>query len=94
MFDCGLCRFIAKTAITRSAFSGHARKNRLATIDIVVDHHLDLVGMQTMQPSGILGKCSLPRNRHRQYQGIEWRVIEAFSYQFAGGKQDARRIRW
>ena len=55
-----LRRVIAKTAVTRTAFGGHARQDGLAAIDIVVDHHLDLAGMQAMQSAGILGKSSLP----------------------------------
>ncbi len=62
----------------------------MVRFDVVVDSDVVLVGMFTVETSGVLLKRSLPGNRHRQYQGVERRVVEAFSHQPPGRKQYMR----
>ncbi len=47
-----------------------------AHVDIVVDDHLALGVVVTVQPAGILGKRAFPRDRHGKEKGIETGIIE------------------
>jgi hypothetical protein len=45
-----------------------------------------------VQAAGVLLEGALPRDRHRQDQSVERRVVESLANQLAGGQQDARRV--
>ena len=48
-------------------------------IDVIIDDHVLLRGVPTVQPAGILGERSAPRDRHGQEQGIEPGVVESLA---------------
>jgi predicted GH43/DUF377 family glycosyl hydrolase len=47
-----------------------------------------------VQAAGVLLQRSLPGNGHRQHQGIERGMVEAFADELSGRQQDARRVGW
>jgi hypothetical protein len=61
-------------------------------INEVNDPHVRLVGVLAMQATGVLLQRAFPRNRHRQHQCVERRMVEPFANQFARGQQDPRYI--
>ena len=65
----------------------------MAGVDGIDDANIGLGRVLTVQTAGILLQRPLPRNGHCQDKGVEWRVVESFADQFAGGQQHARCIR-
>lgn len=61
-------------------------------VDEVDDAHTLFSCLFAVQATGILLQRALPRDRHRQHEGVEWRVIEAFADQPAAGQQHAWSI--
>lgn len=46
-----------------------------------------------MQSADVLLQRSLPGYGHRHDQGVEWRVVEAFTDELSSGQQDTRSVR-
>ena len=65
----------------------------MARVDQINNPHIRLCGVLAMQPTCVLLQRALPRYRHRQYQGVQRRMIEAFAHQLACGEQNAWRLR-
>lgn len=63
-------------------------------VDEVDDSDAALAGVLTVQAAGVLRKRALPGDGHRQYQGVEGRMVEAFADQLARRKQHPRSIGW
>jgi hypothetical protein len=62
---------------------------RHAHVDIVVDDHLALGGVEAVQPASVLGKRAFPRDRHGNEKGIETGIIEALAEIAPGRDNDA-----
>jgi hypothetical protein len=54
----------------------HSRQHRHVQIGIVVDAHLALAVVQTMRSAGVLRDRSSPRDRKRQKQRVQTRIVE------------------
>ncbi|WP_072061637.1 hypothetical protein [Synechococcus sp. GFB01] len=65
----------------------------MAEIDPVDDPHAGFASLLPMQAAGVLLQRALPGHGHRQQQGVERRVIEAFAHQPPGGQHDAGCLR-
>src|ERR1700740_2580361 len=70
---------VAYRLIANLAFRSHAGQNRHSHISIVVNDHLALGIVETMQPAGILSERAFPSNRHGKKKGIEAGIIEALA---------------
>lgn len=66
----------------------------MAAVDEIDDPDVSFIGMLTVQPAGVLLQSSLPRHGHREYQSVEWRVIESFSNELASRQQNVRCVGW
>jgi len=54
---------------------------------------LDFASLLPVQAAGVLLQRALPRHGHGQQQGVERRVVEAFTDQTPGGAHDPGCIR-
>ncbi|CRI63426.1 hypothetical protein THIOKS11320075 [Thiocapsa sp. KS1] len=72
----------------------HAQQGRVSGVDNIEDPHVGLGGMLAMQSAGVLLQQAFPRDRHRQDQRIQWRMVKAFADQLSRCQKDARVIRW
>ena len=61
----------------------HPRQHRDVAIDVVVDAHLELALVQTVQSSRVLHDRPLPRDRHRQEQRVQPGVVEPLTEEAA-----------
>src|SRR5450759_5584833 len=61
---------VTDSLIPDATFRSHAGENRHAHINIIVDDHLALGIVETVQPARILGKRAFPCDRHGKEQGI------------------------
>ena len=59
----------------------------MAGIDKIEDPNANLPRMLSMQAACILLKCAFPRDRHGQYERIEWRMVEALADKLARGEE-------
>jgi hypothetical protein len=75
--------------ISDASFCGHSGQNRHAHVDVVVDNHLTLRVVETVQPAGILGKRTFPRDRHGKEKRIEAGIIETLAEIAPGRDNDA-----
>ncbi len=62
----------------------------MAGVDVVVDSDIVLVEMRPVQSARILLKSSFPRDRHRQHQGIQGRMVEPLADQSSGRQKNTR----
>jgi hypothetical protein len=96
----GSCRIhiganrVAHRPVATLALVPHANQGWVTGVDEVDDPHIGLAGVLSMQPASVLLQRSLPRDGHRQDQGIEGRMVESFADELAGGEQNTRRIGW
>ena len=65
----------------------------MAEVEPVDDAHAGLTALLPVQPAGVLLQRAFPGHGHRQQQGVERRVIEAFPHQSPGGQHDAGCLR-
>ena len=70
---------IANGSIAGQPAFVHPRQDRNPPVHIVVDPHLGLRRMQSMQPTCVLHDGAPPRDRHGQEQGVQSRVVEALA---------------
>ena len=64
----------------------------MAGIDEVADPDMRLVDGIAVQASGILLQRAFPGDRHRQYECVQWRMIESLADQPASREQYARLV--
>ena len=83
---------ITHRAIAALALVPHPTHGGVAGVYIVVDAHIGLGGVCAVQAPGVLLKCALPRDGHREHQGIERRAIETLPDETAGREQRSRRF--
>lgn len=83
---------ISHRPISTLPFVPHPQQRWVAGVHEIDDPQVGLAGVLAVQASGVLLQSAFPGNWHGQYQRIEWRVIEAFSDEFARGQLDARRV--
>ena len=74
--------------ITAAASVEHPRQHRHIEIGVVVDAHLALAVVEAMQPAGVLGDGSSPRDWKRQKQRVQPRIVESLSDVLASGQDD------
>jgi hypothetical protein len=77
---------VSHRPVSTLALIPHPQQRRVTGIDEIDDAHIGLGGVLTMQTASVLLQRPFPRHRHRQHQGIEWRMIKTFANQFAGGQ--------
>src|SRR5674476_45176 len=70
---------VTDSLIPDATFRSHAGENRHAHINIIVDDHLALGIVETVQPARILGKRAFPCDRHGKEQGIKTGIVEALT---------------
>ena len=80
---------IPHRAIASKPLSIHPRQNRDLLVDIIVDLNDSLSSMGAVQPPGILLECSPPRDRQGKKQGIQPRIVKAFSYVPSSSKKES-----
>jgi hypothetical protein len=80
---------VPKAAVSRLPPRRHPGQHRNAPVDVVIDDHLTLGVVLPVQSADVLGKGSLPGNRHRQEQGVEGSVVEAFTEVAAGCENES-----
>ena len=56
-------------------------------VDLIEDERIGLPVVPSVQPTDVLCQRSLPRDRHREKQGIKPSVVEAFA-KVAAGRED------
>lgn len=71
-----------------ATFRSHAGENRHAHINIIVDDHLALGTVETVQPARILGKRAFSCDRHGKEQGIKTGIVETLT-KISGRDNDA-----
>ena len=76
MFAAVQTDFIAERAISRASPRRHPHQHWNTTIDIVIDNDLTFPIVEPVQTASILSKRSPPRDRHREKQRVESRIIE------------------
>ena len=67
----------------------HSRQHRHVEVGIVVDAHLSLAVVEPMESARVLRDRASPRDRQRQKQRVQARIVESLSDVFAGGKNDS-----
>jgi hypothetical protein len=70
---------VAERAVSGPPLCSHPRQDWYCRIHIVDDDNVRFPGIQSVEPSHILGQCPLPRDRHCQEQRIEPCIVEAFA---------------
>ena len=75
----GLCDLIPERPVPRAAPVGHLGQDWLQGIDVVVDDHLPLCGVDPMEAAGILRQRPSPRDRHGKEQRVEACIVEALA---------------
>src|SRR5580700_3342587 len=70
---------VTEAPVSGFPFGGHLHEHRFVPIDVVVDDHFALGGMQSVKPAGILRERSAPRDRQGQEQRVKTSIIEAFA---------------
>ena len=68
---------------------GHSSQSRHGRIDVVVNANLGLRDTWTMEPAGVLGERPSPRNRHREEECVEPRIVETFADVASSREHDA-----
>jgi hypothetical protein len=79
---------VAYRLIANLAFRSHAGQNRHSHVGVVVNDHLALSIVETMQPAGILGERAFPSNRHGKKKNIKAGIIEALAEVTSGRDND------
>src|SRR5216684_5533502 len=72
----------------------HSRQHGHVQVGVVVDSYLTLAVIQAMQPSDVLRNRSPPRDRQRQEQRVQARIVESLSDVFASRQDDATFFPW
>jgi hypothetical protein len=67
----------------------HARQHRHGLVNIVVDEHLCLACVCTVQTAGILLECPSPCHWHGEEECVEAGVVEALADAPAGGNENS-----
>lgn len=67
---------VAHCSVVALPFVPHPQQSRVACIHEIDDAHVGLGGEFTVEAAGILLRGSLPRDQHRQYQGVEDGVVK------------------
>ena len=80
---------VAKRAVSGPPLCSHPRQDWYCRIHIVDDDNVRFPGIQSVEPSHILGQCPLPRDRHCQEQRIEPCIVEAFANVASGRQYEA-----
>jgi len=81
---------VAERAVSGPPLCSHPRQDWYCRVHIVDDENVRLPGIQSAEPSHILGQCPLPRDRHCQEQRIEPCIVEAFAMRYLCTKEAAR----
>src|SRR3954454_18754867 len=74
-----LAASVADSSISSQSLLEHAQQRWHFTIDVIEDSNLAFVGMNAMQPAGVLDQSTLPGNGHGQEERIESCVIKTLS---------------
>lgn len=82
---------VADAFITFAALLKHPGKHGNSAIDVVIDTHFRLCRMKAVQPADVLLECSAPRNRQREKERIQSRIIETFANVSTGGDNNSIR---
>jgi len=82
---------IPKRLVPSEALLEHSRQHRDRRVDIIVHFDDVLAVVKTMQPPDVLLQRNMPRNRHRQKQGVEARIVESLA-NVAPGSDDNPRL--
>ena len=69
---------ISEAPVSSFSFGGHLRQYWFVSIDIIVDDHFALGGVQAVKPAGILRERPTPGDWQGQEQCIETGVVETF----------------
>jgi hypothetical protein len=80
---------VADSLIPATSPVKHSCQHRYVEVGVVVDSHLALPVVETMQPAGILRDCPSPRDRKRQKQGVQTRIVESLAHVLASRKDDS-----
>jgi hypothetical protein len=67
----------------------HSSQHENVRIHVVINLDHALVVVQAVEASDVLLQGPLPRDRHRQEQRVQARVVEAFANVTARGKDDS-----
>ena len=70
---------VADRLVTAAAPVEHPREHRDVEVRVVVDAHFALAVVQPVQPAGVLRDCAPPRDRQREEQRVEARIVEALA---------------
>src|SRR5204862_6494796 len=80
--------------VAAQAFLEHPGEDGDVAVDVVVDADLYLPRMQAMEATRILHQRALPRDRHREKERVEPRVVESFTDVAAGRDEQPRFSVW
>ena len=73
-------------------FDPHAAQRWMTCVDEVDNSDSQFAGVLAMQSASILLQRSFPRDRHGKHQGVQRRMVKAFTNQPASCQQDSRRL--
>lgn len=68
--------FISERAISRAPSRCHPRQHRNMRINIIINNDVTFAIVESVQTAGVLCKRSPPRDRHREKQRIESRIVK------------------
>ena len=74
-----LASCVADGAIRSEALLEQPQEHRNLPVDVVVDPNLGLCRMRPVKASAVLDERALPRDRHREEEGVETGVVEALA---------------
>ena len=90
----GICgNHVAHRSVSTQSFAEHPLQGGNVGIDVIVDPDFVFAGVFAVQPAGILLERTAPRDRHREKEGIEPRIIEPLADKAPGGEHDAAVLR-
>ena len=80
---------VADSLVPATSPIKHSRQHGHVEIGVIVDAHLALPVVQTMQPARVLRDRSPPRDRKRQKQRVQTWVVESLANVLAGREDDS-----
>lgn len=78
--------------VAAAPFVEHPREHGYRTINVIVDSHLGLVGVKSVEPPDVLLERAPPRDWQREKECIEPAVVEALADVAPRRDDDARRV--
>ena len=79
---------VADGLIAAAAPVEHPRQHRHVEVRVVVDAHLALAVVEAVQSARVLGDRAAPRDRKRQEQRVQTRIVESLADVLAGRQDD------